>query len=128
MRFLLDTHTFIWFVIDSPQLSTTAKALIEDEYNEKWLSIISVWEMAIKCSIGKLTFNLPLQTFVEQQIQQNSIDLLSIQMRHLAIVATLPLHHRDPFDRLLIAQAIAEEIPIISADVAFDAYSIRRLW
>ncbi|MGH1396019.1 MAG: type II toxin-antitoxin system VapC family toxin [Trichormus sp.] len=128
MRFLLDTHTFIWFVTDSPQLSTTAKVLIEDEYNEKCLSFASVWEMAIKCSLGKLTFNLPLHTFVEQQIQQNSIDLLSIQMPHLAIVATLPLHHRDPFDRLLIAQAIAEGIPIISADVAFDAYSIRRLW
>lgn len=128
MRFLLDTHTFIWFVTDSPQLSTTAKLLIEDEYNEKWLSIASVWEMAIKCSLGKLSFNLPLTTFVEQQIQQNSIDLLSIQMPHLAIVATLPLHHRDPFDRLLIAQAITEGIPIISADVAFDAYSIRRLW
>jgi PIN domain nuclease of toxin-antitoxin system len=128
MRFLLDTHTFIWFVTDSQQLSTTAKALIEDEYNEKWLSVASVWEMAIKCSIGKLTFNLPLQTFVEQQIQQNSIDLLSIQMPHLAIVAALPLYHRDPFDRLLIAQAITEGIPIISADVAFDAYSIGRSW
>ncbi|OCQ98794.1 twitching motility protein PilT [Nostoc sp. MBR 210] len=128
MRFLLDTHTFIWFVTDSPQLSTTAKILIEDEYNEKCLSLASVWEMAIKCSLGKLSFNLPLHTFVEQQIQQNSIDLLSIQMPHLAIVATLPLHHRDPFDRLLIAQAIAEGIPIISADVAFNAYSIRRLW
>lgn len=128
MRFLLDTHTFIWFVTDSPQLSTTAKLLIEDEYNEKWLSVASVWEMAIKSSLGKLSFNLPLLTFVEQQIQENSIDLLSIQMPHLAIVATLPLHHRDPFDRLLIAQAITEGIPIISADVAFDAYSIRRLW
>jgi PIN domain nuclease of toxin-antitoxin system len=128
MRFLLDTHTFIWFVTDSPQLSTTAKLLIEDEYNEKWLSVASVWEMAIKCSLGKLSFNSPLPTFVEQQIQQNSIDLLSVQMPHLAIVATLPLHHRDPFDRLLIAQAITEGIPIISADVGFDAYSIRRLW
>jgi PIN domain nuclease of toxin-antitoxin system len=128
MKFLLDVHTFIWFVTDSPQLSTTAKVLIEEEYNEKWLSIASIWEMAIKSSIGKLTFNLPLQTFVEQQMQQNSIDLLSIQMSHLAIVAALPLYHRDPFDRLLIAQAIVEGIPIIGADVAFDAYSIERIW
>ncbi|WP_203225928.1 type II toxin-antitoxin system VapC family toxin [Calothrix sp. PCC 6303] len=71
MRFLLDTHTFIWFVTDSPQLSATAKALIEDEYNEKWLSVASIWEMAIKSSVGKLTFDLPLQTFVEQQMEQN---------------------------------------------------------
>jgi PIN domain nuclease of toxin-antitoxin system len=128
MRFLLDTHTFIWFVTDSPQLGVTAKALIEHEYNEKWFSIASVWEMAIKCSIGKLTFNLPLQTFVDQQMQQNSMDLLNIQISHLAIVSTLPLYHRDPFDRLLIAQAIAEKIPIISADVAFDAYAVQRSW
>ena len=128
MRFLLDTHTFIWFVTDSPQLSTSAKALIEDEYNEKWLSVASVWEMAIKCSIGKLTFDSPLQTFVEQQIQQNSMDLLSIQIAHLAIVSTLPLYHCDPFDRLLIAQAMVESIPIISGDVVFDAYAIQRSW
>ncbi len=128
MRLLLDTHTFIWFVTDSSRLSSIAKALIEDEYNEKLLSVASIWEMAIKCSIGKLTFDLPLQTFVEQQMQQNSIDLLNIQIPHLTIVAALPFHHRDPFDRLLIAQAIAQEIPIISADVAFDAYSIKRSW
>ncbi|MFN6516247.1 MAG: type II toxin-antitoxin system VapC family toxin [Nostoc sp. CreGUA01] len=128
MKFLLDTHTFIWFVTDSPQLGTTAKALIEDEYNEKWFSVASIWEMAIKCSIGKLTFNLPLQTFVEQQIEQNSMDLLMIEIAHLAVVATLPLHHRDPFDRLLIARAMVEKIPVISADVAFDAYGIERLW
>lgn len=128
MRFLLDTHTFIWFVIDSPQFSPIAKELIEDEYNEKWLSIASVWEMAIKCSIGKLILDLPIQTFVEQQIQQNSLDLLSIQLPHLWIVATLPLHHRDPFDRLLIAQAMVEKISIISADIVFDAYAVKRLW
>lgn len=84
--------------------------------------------MAVKCSFGKLSFELPLQTFVEQQLQQNSIDLLSIQMTHLAIISTLPLHHRDPFDRLLIAQAVVEDVPIISADVAFDVYLIQRSW
>lgn len=128
MKFLLDTHTFIWFVADRPQLSPIAKALIEDEHNEKWLSVASVWEMAIKHSIGKLTFELPFRTFVEQQMQQNSMDLLSIQMPHLAVAATLPLHHRDPFDRLLIAQAMAEGLPIVGADTAFDVYPIQRLW
>ncbi|MCC5602103.1 type II toxin-antitoxin system VapC family toxin [Nostoc sp. CHAB 5714] len=128
MRFLLDTHTFIWFVTDSPKLSLSAKALIEDEYNEKLFSTASIWEMAIKHSLGKLRFDLPLQTFVKQQITQNSMDLLSIELDHLAVVATMPLHHRDPFDRLLIAQAIVEQVPILGMDSAFDAYSIQRLW
>jgi PIN domain nuclease of toxin-antitoxin system len=128
MKLLLDTHTFIWFVTDSPRLSSTAKALIEDEYNEKWLSIASIWEMAIKQSIGKLRFELAFPTFVEQQMQRNSMDLLGIQISHLAIVANLPLHHRDPFDRLLIAQAVVEQIPIVGADGVFDSYPIQRLW
>ena len=128
MRFLLDTHTFIWFVTDSPRLSTTAKVLIEDESNEKWLSVANVWEIAIKQSIGKLTLDAPLQLFVEQQMQQNSMDLLSVQIQHLAVVATLPLHHRDPFDRLLIAQSLVEQVAIVGGDSVFDAYSIQRFW
>jgi PIN domain nuclease of toxin-antitoxin system len=128
MRLLLDTHTFIWFVTDSPRLSTTAKAFIEDEYNEKLLSIASIWEMAIKHSVGKLSFELPFMVFVEQQMLQNSISLLSIQIDHLNVVANLSLHHRDPFDRLIIAQAMAEQIPVVGTDAVFDSYSIQRLW
>jgi PIN domain nuclease of toxin-antitoxin system len=127
MRLLLDTHTFIWFVIDSPQLSLVAKNLIEDESNEKWLSVASVWEMAIKSSIGKLRFEQPVQVFVEQQMQQNSMDLLPIEMSHLALVETLPLHHRDPFDRLLLAQAKVKDMPIVGLDGVFDAYAVQRL-
>lgn len=128
MRLLLDTHTFIWFVTDSPRLSSTAKILIEDEYNEKLLSIASVWEMAIKHSIGKLSFELPFMTFIERQMQQNSMSLLNIQLSHLVAVANLPLHHRDPFDRLIIAQGMIEQIPIVGADEIFDSYPIRRSW
>lgn len=128
MRLLLDTHTFIWFVIDSPQLSLNAKALIEDEYNEKFFSIASIWEMAIKQSIGKLRFNLPLQTFVKQQMEHNSMALLNIELDHATTVATMALHHKDSFDRLLIAQSMVEQLPIVSADSAFDSYSIQRLW
>ena len=113
MNFLLNTHTFIWFVTDSPQLSSSVKALIEDERNQKLLSLVSIWEMAIKCSIGKLRFELPFQTFLEQQIALNSLDLIKINVAHLSVVATLPLHHRDPFDRLLIAQAMVEALPIL---------------
>ena len=128
MRLLLDTHTFIWFVTDSPRISITAKTLIEDEYNEKLLSVASIWEMAIKHSIGKLSFKLPFKSFIVSQMQQNSMELLNIQFDHLNIVSSLPLHHRDPFDRLIVAQGIVEKIPIVGADQAFDSYSVQRLW
>ncbi len=128
MRLLLDTHTFIWFVIDSPRLSVIVRGLIENENNEKLLSTASIWEMAIKQSTGKLNFGKPFREFIEEQINMNSIDLLNINLDHIDVIAKLPLHHRDPFDRLLIAQAIVEQIPILSADSAFDAYPIQRLW
>ncbi len=128
MRLLLDTHTFIWFVTDNPRMRLTAKTLIEDEYNEKLLSIASIWEMAIKHSIGKLTFELPFIDFIVLQMQQNSMELLNIRIEHLNVVADLPLHHRDPFDRLIIAQAVIEQIPIVGSDKAFDSYSVQRLW
>lgn len=128
MRLLLDTHAFIWFVTDSPKLSATAKTLIEDEYNEKLLSIVSIWEMAIKHSIGKLSFKLPFETFIAQQLSINNFSLLDIKVSHINIVADLPLHHRDPFDRLIIAQAMTEQIPIVGTDKIFDLYSIQRLW
>lgn len=127
MKLLLDTHTFIWFVTDSPRISNTAKTLIEDEYNEKLLSIASVWEMAIKHSTGKLTFELPFISFTTSQMQQNSMQLLNIQIEHLNVVADLPLHHRDPFDRLIIAQATVEQMPIVGIDKVFDSYSVQRL-
>lgn len=128
MRLLLDTHTFIWFVTDSPRLSITAKTLIEDEYNEKLLSIVSIWEMAIKHSIGKLSFQLSFETFIAQQLSINNFSLLDIKVSHIHIIADLPLHHRDPFDRLIIAQSMIEQIPIVGTDKIFDLYSIQRLW
>jgi PIN domain nuclease of toxin-antitoxin system len=128
MKLLLGRHTFIWFITDNPQLSSSAKILIEYELNEKFLSLVSIWEMAVKCSIGKLRFDLPFQSFIEQQLVQNSLDLMRIEVPHLSIVATLPLHHRDPFDRLLIAQAIVERIPIVGADQIFNLYDVERLW
>ena len=128
MRLLLDTHTFIWFVIDSPKLSANVKYQIEDENNEKLISAASIWEIAIKQSTGKLYFGLPFRVLIEQQLSANSIELLNINLEHIEVVVTLPLHHRDPFDRIIIAQAIVEQLPILSADSAFDAYTIQRLW
>ena len=126
MRQLLDTHSFIWFVMGNPRISPRLRSLIED--NQNLLSIASVWEMAIKHSSGKLSFGLPFRIFIEQQLSLNSIELLSINLDHIDVIAALPFHHRDPFDRLLIAQSMVERIPILSADSAFDAYPINRLW
>jgi PIN domain nuclease of toxin-antitoxin system len=128
MRLLLDTHAFLWFIMGSTNLSADARALIEDAANEKCLSVGSLWEIAIKTSIGKLTLSAPFDVLIPQQLGMNGIELLNINLAHAATVATLPFHHRDPFDRLLIAQATVEKMPVVSADTAFDAYSITRLW
>ena len=124
---LLDTHTFIWYLTDNPRLSAHVKLLIEDENNEKLVSIASIWEMAIKHSIGRLNFSLPFMEFVRQQLTVSNIGLLEINLQHIEVVASLPLHHRDPFDRLIIAQSMAEQIPILSVDAIFDAYAIARV-
>lgn len=104
MKLLLDTHTFLWFIMGSPHLSATARALIEDAANEKFLSVAGLWEIAIKLSIGKLTLSAPFDVLIPQHLSLNGFELLNITIDHAAAVATLPLHHRDPFDRLLLAQ------------------------
>ncbi|HAJ61322.1 MAG TPA: PIN domain nuclease [Cyanobacteria bacterium UBA8543] len=127
MKLLLDTHTFLWFINDSPQLSTDAKNLLESEV-DLWLSVVSLWEIAIKTSLGKLTLPDTYDKFIPQQLTLNDIEILPISMAHLALVATLPFHHRDPFDRLLVAQAIVEKVSIVSIDVVFDSYTVNRIW
>jgi len=128
MHLLLDSHTLIWFFKGDTRLSDRVRILIEDENNQKLISIASVWELSIKQSIGKLTFTQSIKTFIEQQLRMNDFNLLNITLDHIDGMTTLPLHHRDPFDRLLIAQAMVENIPIASADSAFDAYSIECIW
>ncbi|TVP62009.1 MAG: type II toxin-antitoxin system VapC family toxin [Nodularia sp. (in: Bacteria)] len=130
MMFLLDTHTFIWYVMDNSRLSNQVIELINDENNQIFVSVASLWEIAIKQSIGKFTFNqpLPFEIFITQQLHLNDFSLLEIKISHVAVISSLPLHHRDPFDRLLIAQSIVENIPLLSADQIFDAYPIQRLW
>jgi len=127
MKLLLDTHTFLWFLDDSPQLSQKGKALLEAD-NDLLLSVASLWEIAIKLCLGKLTVAVPIEVLMTQQLTQNDIVLLPITVAPLIVVSTLPLYHRDPFDRLLIAQALVEQISIVSADPAFDAYPVQRLW
>jgi PIN domain nuclease of toxin-antitoxin system len=128
MNILLDTHAFLWFVNDDPQLSDAAKRLIEDETSQPFLSVASLWEMAIKISLGKLTLKQPYEVFLLQQLSVNGIGILNITLRHAAEVATLPFHHRDPFDRLLVVQSKIENMPLISADSIFDHYGIARVW
>lgn len=128
MKLLLDTHAFLWFIMGSPHLSSRARALIEDAANEKFLSVASLWETAIKLSLGKLTLTTSFESLIPAQLSLNGIDLLNITTGHAAVVATLPFHHRDPFDRLLIAQAMVEKIPLVSTDAAFDSYAVQRLW
>jgi len=128
VRLLLDTHSFLWFIGGGANLSPKARALIEDANNQPFLSMASLWEMAIKLSIGKLSLGQPFETLIPEQMKLNGIELLQIEMPHIVAVASLPFHHRDPFDRLLIAQATVEQMPIVSGDPAFDSYTIQRLW
>ena len=103
MKLLLDTHTFIWFVFNAPDLPLRTRELLEDQATELYFSHASVWEMAIKVSIGKLHFSKNVTALVEAQTQKDDIQLLPITMAHLSLIESLPLHHKDPFDRLLIA-------------------------
>jgi len=128
VNLLLDTHSFIWFVEDSPSLSAQARALIEEPTNAVFFSMASVWEMAIKISLGKLHLSQPFDLFIPNQLLLNDITLLDITVNHTLSVATLPFHHRDPFDRLLIAQSLVERMPCVSIDSVFDDYSVQRLW
>lgn len=128
MRLLLDTHSFLWFITADPRLSPPAQQLLARGSNQLLLSLASVWEVAIKVSIGRLPLPAPLDPFVPEQLELNRIELLPITLEHTFEVARLPLHHRDPFDRLIIAQAIREGVPVVSADAAFDGYPVQRLW
>jgi PIN domain nuclease of toxin-antitoxin system len=129
MRLLLDTHTFLWFVGGSSELSRKARNLIDDTNNTILLSSGSIWELAIKINLGKLHMTQePFASFMSDQMTTNGFQLLPITIEHSATLTTLPLHHRDPFDRLLIAQAKTKRIPLISRDEAFGMYDIECLW
>lgn len=128
MRYLLDTHTLLWFLAGDKKLSGRGRQLIDDLGNEKFLSIASLWEIAIKVGLGKLNLAKPFEQMFPAQLHFNHIEILDITVDSLIKLATLPFHHRDPFDRLIIAQGLVEELPIISVDTVFDAYSIDREW
>ena len=128
MRYLLDTNALLWFLADDKKLSRRARQLIESSSNKSFVSIVSLWEIAIKTGLGKLDLAEPFEQMFPEQLHLNSIEILDITVNHLIKLTTLTLHHRDPFDRLIIAQGLAEELPIISVDTIFDAYGINREW
>jgi len=128
MNLLLDTHTFLWFVAGDSKLSQPARSVIEDVNNNRYVSMASLWEIAIKVSIGKLLLSEPVETLIPEQLAKNRIELLDISVEHTALIASMPFHHRDPFDRLLIAQSKVEQMTLVSVDAVFDAYGVTRLW
>lgn len=128
MRNLLDTHSLIWFLDGSARLSPIAYRLTVDPQSTLCISAASLWEIAIKIGTGKLRLAWSYREFVEFQVPEANLEVINIQSQHLITLSELPLIHRDPFDRMLIAQAIAEDIPIISVDTALDAYPVTRIW
>ena len=128
MDALLDTHTAFWAAVDPDRLTASAARALRHPDGRLFLSIVSVWELAIKTSLGKLRLDMSLATFVASAERELGTGLLPVSTGHCATVQSLPFHHRDPFDRLLVAQALTEGLAIISADPAFDAYGVRRVW
>jgi PIN domain nuclease of toxin-antitoxin system len=128
VRLLLDTHSFLWFVLADAQLSAAARAAISDPANEVFISPATYWEIAIKVRTGKYALAGSYLNFVQHNIDANDFDILPIEVKHTAVVAVLPFHHRDPFDRLLIAQALVEDLTLVSNESLFDSYGVKRLW
>ena len=128
MRYLLDTHTLLWFISQDKKLSDKARQLILDSSSEIFLSIASLWEIAIKINIGKLTLDEPFEQLFPRELHFHKIRILDITVDNLVRLTTLPSHHRDPFDPLIIAQALDEEISVIGVDTRFDGYGVNRKW
>lgn len=128
MKLLLDTHAFLWFILDDSHLSNTASALICDPSNQIFVSPATHWEIAIKIGLGKYQLPEPFDTFMTRQIEANRFEILPVEIRHTARLIGLPFYHRDPFDRLLAAQTLADQLALVSRDEIFDAYGVLRLW
>jgi PIN domain nuclease of toxin-antitoxin system len=128
VRVLLDTHALLWFLEDNPRLSDAAKRMLEDATTDAYISVASLWEIAIKIGLHKLQIGEPFDQLFPEQLKRNNFELLGVTVEHLTRLTTLPLHHRDPFDRMLIAQALEDQLVLVGADAAFDAYALERIW
>jgi PIN domain nuclease of toxin-antitoxin system len=129
LRVLLDTHVFIWFNLDDPRLSARARQVIMDGQNTVLLSVASAWEIAIKASLGRMPdIGVPPAEYVPDRMRHYGLEGLSVQMAHALRVAELPHHHGDPFDRLLVAQALVEGLPIVTGDENIPRYGVEVVW
>lgn len=128
MKLLLDTHALLWFLVGDPKLSPAAKAALADSRNERLLAPISLLEIAIKVRLGKLVLSAPFDLLFPAQLTLNRIGLLAMEPQHIEPLTTLPLHHRDPFDRLIAATTLVESLTLVSRDPMFDLYGLIRLW
>jgi PIN domain nuclease of toxin-antitoxin system len=128
MKLLLDTQAFLWWDSDPDKLSPSALAACQSSSNVLLLSVASAWEMQIKLQLGKLKLALPLEAIIESQQQANHLEILPVTLSHVFALKDLPAHHKDPFDRLLIAQAKVEDATLVSSDTVFESYSVQRLW
>jgi PIN domain nuclease of toxin-antitoxin system len=128
LKLLLDTHVFLWWITDDSRLSPKARELISDGQNELFLSAASAWEIAIKAQIGRLQLSDKPDILIPDQLSKNAIETLPVYLRHALHVFDLPGHHRDPFDRMIIAQAKLEDLPIISSDKIFGQYQVEVVW
>jgi PIN domain nuclease of toxin-antitoxin system len=127
VRVLLDTHVWLWMQAEPERLGAQARSLIQDEANELLFSAASVWEISIKVGLGKLQLLEPVSTYVPSRMQSSGVSALAVNHVHAAAVSDLPRHHGDPFDRLLVAQALTEGVPILSSDTQLDAYDSERI-
>jgi PIN domain nuclease of toxin-antitoxin system len=125
--YLLDTHALLWYLEGNRLLDSNTVNIIENTENRICVSIVSFWELAIKLSIGKITLNNTLAAAIEQ-VRQLGLEIIHIETPHILQVETLPMHHRDPFDRLIIAQAMVEKLILISRDAHFSKYPVQTLW
>lgn len=128
MKLLLDSHAFAWMHDEPKKLSTPATSAIKDPANQVFLSVASVWELQIKIKLGKFSLSDKLENVIAQQRQTNNLLLLSVQLSHALHLENLPLHHKDPFDRMLVAQTVVENLRIITADRQFSVYGVATLW
>jgi PIN domain nuclease of toxin-antitoxin system len=127
MRSLLDTHAFLWAIADDQRLSRRAQKIFTGPH-DLWLSAASIWEILIKVQAGKLPLPQPSGPYLVKQAAENRIEVLPITLDHILRVESLPMHHRDPFDRILVAQSIEEKLPLITADPQFERYPVELIW
>jgi PIN domain nuclease of toxin-antitoxin system len=127
MKVLLDTHTFLWAISDDPRLSRRAAQIFIGP-SDVWLSVVSIWEILTKSNLGRMPLPEPTGSYLVGRLAENRIATLPFNLDHALRIENLPLHHRDPFDRMLIAQSMQEDWPIVTADPAFKKYPVQVIW